>query len=110
MKDGCEDLLFDDWHLIGRSNDRRLDEIAGAVCQHLAAVNELAALALDLREPLLVIIDRVSRNHRAHQGLLVERVADDDSSIRGHELFQKAWRDAPLQDQPARGRAALARG
>src|SRR5262249_19510335 len=108
IEDGGERLLLRDLEAPVRANEGRLDEVSWTV--------ELLAAAKDGSAFLPDPIDRgdhraygLAVDQRTHQRSLVERIADADLRACLLEPLREASRDALLQDETPRGRAALAR-
>ncbi|MDL1901135.1 sigma-70 family RNA polymerase sigma factor, partial [Anaerolineae bacterium CFX9] len=111
VQDGREGLGLDDGRAVVDLHDGGLHERAPAErrLEHLAAVDDLAALTLRGLERLLVVAHGGLVDQRPHQRLRIEGVADGHLLVVGHELVQEGRVDALVDDQPARGGAALAR-
>ncbi len=77
VEDRGEGLVAGDRHVVGRLDERRLDEEARAV-DAAAAAEHLAALGLGALEGLHHVGDGGFVDERPHQDALVERIADPD--------------------------------
>ena len=96
VQDRREGLALDDLGLRRHAHDRRLDELRAQVRAPLAAAQDLAAL-------------RLRRDERPHQRAGVERVADAHLRIGRDQSLGEGWEHGRVRDDPARGRATLAR-
>jgi hypothetical protein len=75
-----------------------------------AADQDLAALLLDLLDGCEVVFARTLGDQRPHEGVLVQRIADGDGGVGLDQLADDLVGDAVVQEEPAQGGAALARG
>src|ERR1017187_6494328 len=106
VKDGREDLLLKDRHA-GLGAHQRWLHIAAL--ERFAAEEDLGALLAHAAEPVQHILHGAAVDQRSHDGPLVERMSDAHLPVGADQRFGDPPRDAALQEEAARGGAALSR-
>ena len=109
VEDGGEGLFLDDVPVILRLDDGRLDEEAFAV-DAIAAGQHLAAGFLRALDRVEEAVYGLFTGQRAHQGVLVERIADAHLAVGIDQGLDGLVVDRLVDEQAARCRAALAGG
>ena len=73
-------------------------------------MRHLAALLLRRGDGLLVVLDGLGVDQGAHQGVLVEGVADGDAAVGLDQFVDHVVGDGRVEEEPAEGGAALTGG